>query len=119
MDCIQEFVLVEWFNEVSECAGGKRSFPSLFICPMRSHEDDRYSATLVEQMTLQFSPAHPGHPNIGYETCDVALEAGGQEVFRHIKAADRTAIRFQKVTDGILDRVVVVDDCNQVRIVLD
>jgi len=88
VDRIEEFVLVEWFNQVSDCAGGKRSRPSLSVRPVRSHEDDRHFTTFVEQMAVKFSPAHPRHPDIQYETCNLALETGCKEIFRHIKAAD-------------------------------
>jgi hypothetical protein len=44
------------------------------------------------------------------------LKSGCKEIFRAIKAADGTAIRFQKVTDRFLDGAIIIDNCNHVGI---
>lgn len=119
MNCIEQFILVEWFGKVSQCAVREGSRPSPFIRPVRSYENDRHFATAVEQMTVKLNSTHPRHPDIQYQARNFALNAGCKEVFRHTKAADRMAIRFKKVTDCILDRLIVVDDCNHVRTLLD
>ncbi|HZC35009.1 MAG TPA: hypothetical protein VE242_05320, partial [Chthoniobacterales bacterium] len=58
------------------------------------------------------------HTNIHNQTAGLVLRSGLQELLRRSKAARRKSFGFDQILQCILDRLVVIDDRNQFRVLV-
>src|ERR1700722_13439599 len=109
--------MIKWFREKLDC--------SLSHCPnphpgisMGSDEDDRNTAFLVFKPGLQVQPRHLRHANINDQARGLTMQTGFKEFFRGSKALCLVPSRFDQILQGILHRLLVIDDRNQLGFLL-
>ena len=65
---------------------------------------------------MKFDPGHSRHTNIRDEARNVVLPSGSQEFFRGPKTSGFKSNRFNQILQCTLDRLVIIDDSNQLEI---
>ena len=78
-----------------------------------SNEDDRDVAFLFFQPGLQLQTRHLRHEDVSYQACSLTSQTGFEEFFRGSKAPHLEPSRFHQVPQRITNRVIVIDDGNQ------
>jgi hypothetical protein len=82
-------------------------------------EDDRYSASFGLKLCLQFNTRHARHANVGNQACGLVPGAGIQELLCGVEAERGHPHRFDQILQCALNRLVIVEDRQKARCVLD
>ena len=106
---IEQRFVVKRFRQKLHCACPQRLHPHSLVAMCRD-EDDGNPAAFVVQLGLEFETGHPGHTDVGDQTCSLVLFARSQELFRRRKAVCWQVNRLQQVLDRTAHRVVIIDN---------
>jgi hypothetical protein len=110
VEALDKTLLLDGLGQVADCASPKRSRTDALIRE-GSDEDERQTAPLNKQVSLQLNAAHAGHVDVRNNTRGVAQVARPQEILGRGECMDGVPERpHEAISRGAHGRVVV-NDC--------